>query len=79
MTTRRDARVDELFDALANRLFEAEQSGSRLLPFTSEHADLTLADAYEIQARLAALKVRSGRRHIGWKTAFTDPTLRERF
>jgi len=79
MGSRSDTKADELFDALATKLFEAEQSGNRLLPFTSEHGDLTLADAYEIQARLAALKGRSGLRHIGWKTAFTNPTIRERF
>jgi 2-keto-4-pentenoate hydratase len=69
----------EVLDALANRLLEAESNGRSLLPFTSEHPSLTLADAYEIQARVAVLKARSGRRHIGWKTAFTNPKLRERF
>lgn len=79
MSARRETRADELFDALANRLVEAEQSGRMLLPFTREHPELTLADAYEIQARVAALKSRSGLRHVGWKTAFTNPIIRERF
>lgn len=79
MSTAHKRRADEMLEELARRLFEAEQSGSRILPFTSEHADLTLADAYEIQGRLAALKRASGLRHVGWKTAFTNPILRERF
>src|SRR5262245_34544708 len=74
-----ETTMDGLLDSLANKLFEAEQSGNRLLPFTSEHADLTLADAYEIQARLAALTGRAGTRDMGWKTAFTDRACRERF
>lgn len=79
MSTAPDARAGDLLHALAHRLFEAEQEGTWLVPFTKDHANLTLADAYEIQARLAALKTRSGLRHIGWKTAFTNPVIRERY
>jgi len=67
-----------LLQQFAKRLFEAEQQRTTIEPPSTQIPDLTLEDAYKIQDEIAALKRTAGLRHIGWKTALTNPLLRQR-
>jgi 2-keto-4-pentenoate hydratase len=49
----------------------------RTLAPISERTDLTMSDAYEIQARLTAARLARGERRIGWKLGYTSPVMRE--
>jgi 2-oxopent-4-enoate/cis-2-oxohex-4-enoate hydratase len=69
----------DIIERCARLLFDAEQTGAKIDPLTATFLDLTLEDAYAIQAEIAALRQAAGIGQIGWKTAFTNPLLRERF
>ncbi|HTU11534.1 MAG TPA: fumarylacetoacetate hydrolase family protein [Allosphingosinicella sp.] len=58
-------------EALAARLDEAARTG-RAIPQLSAETDIALADAYEIQRALIALRLQRGERRIGMKMGFTS-------
>ena len=67
-----------LLQQFARRLFEAEQQGTTVKPPSTQIPNFALEDAYQVQDQIAALKREAGLRHIGWKTALTNPLLRQR-
>jgi 2-keto-4-pentenoate hydratase len=63
-------------DRLAAVLHRA-RSRRTLLDAAREATDLCLDDAYQVQDRLTALRLREGRTHVGWKLGYTSAVMRQ--
>lgn len=65
-------------DALGRRLFEAYETADPIPPLSASH-DLSLADAYAVQA--AALEPRrdAGAAPVGYKLGFTNGTVQDQY
>ncbi|MFE6861866.1 2-keto-4-pentenoate hydratase [Nocardia sp. NPDC057668] len=61
-----------LRDGLAARLAAAERSGVPIGPLTTEHPELDVVDAYEIQLINIRRRVRSGARVVGHKVGLSS-------
>ena len=61
-------------DAAAG-LFQAEQSRVVIPQLSKSHPEMTLEDAYDVQRRYAALRVRNGARMIGRKIGLTSRAM----
>jgi len=59
----------------ARALFEAERKGQQIPLLSLRYTDITMDDAYAIQAALMALKVEAGRRVIGLKIGLTSKAM----
>ena len=57
--------------AAAESLFQAERSGRQTGLLSCRHPEMTLDDAYAVQAALVARKRATGRHGIGWKIGLT--------
>lgn len=62
--------------AFAERLDEAERTRRPIGRLTDERPDLTLADAYRIQAALVRRRLERGERRVGAKLGFTSLAMR---
>ena len=62
--------------AVARRLVNARLSGRTLSPLSAERP-LSLAEAYEIQREVTALRYARGERRVGWKLGYTSLAMRE--
>lgn len=67
---------DEI-DNAARRLIEAERTGIQCGLLSLAHPEMTLDDAYAVQAALVARKVAEGRRVIGWKIGLTSRAMQQ--
>ncbi len=65
----------EQIQSAANALFEAERTGTQIGILSETHPDMTLTDAYAVQAALIRLKKAAGRRQIGWKIGLTSRAM----
>lgn len=63
-------------DRLAQRIWEARCSGRTLSPLTDE-LDLTLTDAYAVQAAVQRRREEQGQRRAGYKLGYTSAAMRE--
>ena len=63
-------------DRLAAALHRA-RSGHTLLDPEREATDLSVEEAYPVQDRLTALRLRAGRCHVGWKLGYTSAVMRQ--
>lgn len=63
--------------AAAQALFTAEKTRKQIGLLSLTHPDMTLDDAYAVQAELVALKRAEGRRQIGWKIGLTSRAMQE--
>lgn len=61
--------------AAAEALFEAEQAGRQIGLLSLRHPEMTLDDAYAVQAALVARKRAAGARVIGWKIGLTSRAM----
>lgn len=61
--------------AEANRILDAHARRATLSPI-SDRADLSLSDAYAIQALLTGARVERGERVVGWKLGYTSLVMR---
>ncbi len=61
----------------AEALFQAEKAGRQIGLFSLRHAEMTLDDAYAVQAALVALKRAAGGRGIGWKIGLTSRAMQQ--
>ncbi len=68
---------DALIDSLADRLHRAERHRHAIDRLTDERPDLSIDDAYRIQAALIALRLADGERIVGAKLGFTSVAMRE--
>lgn len=65
------------YDAAAETLFLAEQSGRQCGLLSLAYPGMTLDDAYAVQARLIDRKLAAGRRKIGWKIGLTSRAMQD--
>lgn len=65
----------DVVNSLAESLFEAEKSRSQVGLLTSAHPQMTMDDAYAVQARLVELKLAAGRKQQGWKIGLTSKAM----
>ena len=64
-------------DAAAEALFRAEAEGRQIGLLSKQHPDVTLDEAYSVQAALAERKKAAGRRVIGWKIGLTSRAMQQ--
>ena len=58
-------------------LFEAERTGRQIGLLTRRHPEMTMDDAYAIQAALVRRKLETGRKVIGWKIGLTSKAMQQ--
>lgn len=61
--------------AAAQSLLEAEKTGRQIGLLSLAHPDMTMDDAYAVQAELMRLKIAQGRSIIGWKIGLTSKAM----
>lgn len=61
--------------AAAAMLFEAERSGNQCGLISLANPEMTLDDAYAVQAALVELKKREGAKAVGWKIGLTSRAM----
>lgn len=62
-------------ESAASALFEAEQSGVQTGLLSIAHPDMTMDDAYRVQAALIDQHIAAGRQVIGWKIGLTSKAM----
>lgn len=67
---------DQIADAAA-MLFQAEQTGRQCGLLSIAYPDITLENAYAVQAALVALKKSAGAKVIGWKIGLTSRAMQQ--
>jgi 2-oxo-hept-3-ene-1,7-dioate hydratase len=67
----------DLIEAAAQALFDAEQSRAQIGFLNKAHPDWTLDDAYAVQAALVKKKRASGLKQIGWKIGLTSKAMQD--
>ncbi|MFZ2100534.1 MAG: 2-oxo-hepta-3-ene-1,7-dioic acid hydratase [Oricola sp.] len=65
---------DEIEQA-ARDLFDADAKGRQIGLLTIRHPEMTMADAYAVQAALIRRKLDAGRAVIGWKIGLTSKAM----
>lgn len=63
--------------AAAEQLFQAERTGVQCGLLSLLYPEMTLADAYAVQAELVARKRAAGARPIGWKIGLTSRAMQQ--
>ena len=63
--------------AAAEILFQAEKTGTQCGLLSLAYAEMTLDDAYAVQAALVARKKAEGRKVIGWKIGLTSRAMQQ--
>jgi 2-oxo-hept-3-ene-1,7-dioate hydratase len=63
--------------AAADMLLQAEQTGVQCGLLSLRHPDMTLDDAYAVQAALVARKQDAGAKVIGWKIGLTSRAMQQ--
>lgn len=63
--------------AAALALFQAEQSLIQTGLISRRYPDITLNDAYAVQAAFVALKQKNGARQVGWKIGLTSRAMQQ--
>lgn len=63
--------------AAAAALLQAERSGVQTGLLSLQHPDITLDEAYAVQAALVAAKQAAGLRRIGWKIGLTSRAMQQ--
>jgi 2-oxo-hept-3-ene-1,7-dioate hydratase len=63
--------------AAAEALLEAEREGRQIGLLSAAHPDVTLDEAYAVQAALVARKKASGAKVIGWKIGLTSRAMQQ--
>ncbi len=69
--------TDAQVSVAAADLLAAEIAGAQIALLSQRHADLSMDDAYRIQAQLVAQKSAAGRSVIGWKIGLTSKAMQQ--
>jgi 2-keto-4-pentenoate hydratase len=69
--------TDDVIEALATQLHEAERTATAIEPLTAEHPDLSVADAYAIQLRNVERRVAAGGVVRGHKIGLTAKAMQD--
>lgn len=67
--------TQELIEATARRLHEAEQSRQQIRQISLDHPDITIPDAYAIQKAWVDMKIAEGRKIVGHKIGLTSRAM----
>lgn len=70
---------DATIDRIANRFYEAERQRTTLPPISKEFPEMTLDDAYRVQAAYVALKRVEGLTPAGIKVGSTSEKVQKRY
>ncbi|MGB0748323.1 MAG: 2-oxo-hept-4-ene-1,7-dioate hydratase [Magnetospiraceae bacterium] len=65
----------EMIDAAAERLFQAEQARQQIGLLSLAHPEMGLEEAYAVQAALVKRKIAAGRTIKGWKIGLTSRAM----
>ena len=68
---------DDQVSAAGAALFEAEQSLVQVGILSLQHPDMSMEDAYRIQADFTARKAKAGAKVVGWKIGLTSKAMRD--
>ena len=66
-------------ESWAQAIFQAQRERVQIPAPSREFGDLSLEQAYRVQARVTALRVEAGERQIGWKVGATSFAILEQF
>ena len=66
---------EEEIERAAADLFSADENRRQIGLLTIRHPDMTLDDAYAVQAALVRRKLAAGRKVIGWKIGLTSKAM----
>lgn len=66
----------EIMDA-AEALFQAERTGTQIGILSQRHPDMTMDDAYAVQAALITRKIAAGGKRRGWKIGLTSRAMQD--
>jgi 2-keto-4-pentenoate hydratase len=69
----------DLIETLASEMFEVFQTHRLKREAKIDPSSLSLAEAYEAQTRMLALRVLNGERIVGWKVGCTSRAIRQQF
>ena len=73
-----DRQLDDVtVEALAARLIDATRERRAIRPLTTDHPDMTAADAYAVQQRIVAERIAAGERIVGWKLGLTSKAMQD--
>ena len=70
-----EARIDQWSEAI----YAAHRDHVQIPGPSSNIGELSVHDAYEVQARVAAKRVAAGERQVGWKVGATSFAILEQF
>lgn len=65
----------EEMNTAASKLFHAEKTGVQTGLLSITHPNMTMDDAYGVQAKLVAQKLEEGRSVVGWKIGLTSKAM----
>lgn len=66
------------YEALGRRLFEAYETGSPIDPLSDDH-DLSIEDAYRVQAAVIENRLDDDRSAVGYKLGFTNEVIQAQY
>jgi 2-oxopent-4-enoate/cis-2-oxohex-4-enoate hydratase len=72
-----DSASRERIDRWADALYQAVVDGVQIPGPSGQFGELSLHDAYEVQARVVAKRVAAGERQVGWKVGATSFAILE--
>ena len=67
----------EAIEAAVEALFNAEKTGLQCGLLSLAYPEMTLDDAYAVQAALVARKIAEGRKVVGWKIGLTSRAMQQ--
>lgn len=70
---------DDQIIVLAEELYKAQNELFTLEPFSEQHPEITIEDAYQIQTYITKKRVKSGRKVVGKKIGLTSIAMQEMF
>ena len=74
-----DTAPQKLLEQWAQAIYEAQRDHAQIPGPSQTYGSLSLHDAYEVQARVAAKRVAAGERQVGWKVGATSFAILEQF
>ena len=72
-----DQEIEKRIEQWADALYRAQRDHVQIPGPSGSYGELSLHDAYEVQARVAAKRVEAGERQVGWKVGATSFAILE--
>lgn len=74
-----DAASEKRIEEWSQAIYEAQRDHVRISAPSGSYGALSLHAAYEVQARVAGMRVEAGERQVGWKVGATSFAILEQF